>query len=342
MNSEEVKKIEPVKRKYSSLIDSIGLLLEHGRKQAYRAIDSILVKTYWEIGKQVVEYEQEGREKAEYGSALLVNLSKDLKLRYGKGFSRSNLYLMRQFYLKYPIIQTASGKLSWSHYSELLSIDDDMARQFYEKQSIKENWSVRELKRQINSSLFQRIALSKDKKGVLKISRQGIVLDEANDIVKDPYVLEFLNIPEHYRYSEKELEEKIIDNLQMFLLELGRGFSFVKRQFRITLDNNNYYVDLVFYHRILRCFVLIDLKIGKVNHTDIGQMNMYLNYFKEEENVPEDSPPVGIILSAEKNVFLVKYALGGISNHLFVSKYQLYLPDKKMLENKLREILDNK
>ena len=278
MNSEEVKKIEPVKRKYSSLIDSIGLLLEHGRKQAYRAIDSILVKTYWEIGKQVVEYEQEGREKAEYGSALLVNLSKDLKLRYGKGFSRSNLYLMRQFYLKYPIIQTASGKLSWSHYSELLSIDDDMARQFYEKQSIKENWSVRELKRQINSSLFQRIALSKDKKGVLKISRQGIVLDEANDIVKDPYVLEFLNIPEHYRYSEKELEEKIIDNLQMFLLELGRGFSFVKRQFRITLDNNNYYVDLVFYHRILRCFVLIDLKIGKVNHTDIGQMNMYLNY----------------------------------------------------------------
>ena len=338
----EVKKIEPATREYFSLIDSIGVLLELGRKQAYRAIDSILVKTYWEIGKQVIEYEQEGREKAEYGSALLDNLSKDLKLRYGKGFSRSNLYLMRKLYLKYPIIQTASGKLSWSHYSELLSIDDDMARQFYEKQSIKENWSVRELKRQINSSLFQRIALSKDKKGVLKISRQGIVLDEANDIVKDPYVLEFLNIPEHYRYSEKELEEKIIDNLQMFLLELGRGFSFVKRQFRITLDNNNYYVDLVFYHRILRCFVLIDLKIGKVNHTDIGQMNMYLNYFKEEENVPEDSPPVGIILSAEKNVFLVKYALGGISNHLFVSKYQLYLPDKKMLENKLREVLDNK
>jgi len=337
-----VKKIEPIKKEYSSLIDSIGVLLEQGRKQAYRAIDSILVKTYWEIGKQVIEYEQEGREKAEYGSALLDTLSKDLKLRYGKGFSRSNLYLMRQFYLKYPIIQTASGKLSWSHYSELLSIDDDNARQFYEKQSIKENWSVRELKRQINSSLFQRIALSKDKKGVLEISRQGIILDEAKDMVKDPYVLEFLNIPENYRYSEKELEEKIIDNLQMFLLELGRGFTFVKRQFRITLDNNNYYVDMVFYHRILRCFVLIDLKIGKVNHTDIGQMNMYLNYFKEEENVPEDRPPVGIILSAERNAFLVKYALGGISNHLFVSKYQLYLPDKKMLENKLREVLDNK
>ncbi|MBA3046489.1 MAG: DUF1016 domain-containing protein, partial [Euryarchaeota archaeon] len=204
-----MKKIESAKKEYSSLIDSIGMLLEQGRKQAYRAIDSILVKTYWEIGKQVVEYEQGGREKAEYGSALLDTLSKDLKRRYGKGFSRSNLYLMRQFYLKYPIIQTASGKLSWSHYSELLSIDDDMARQFYEKQSIKEKWSVRELKRQINTSLFQRIALSKDKKGVLEISMQGIVLDEAKDMVKDPYVLEFLNIPEHYRYSEKELEERI-------------------------------------------------------------------------------------------------------------------------------------
>ncbi len=321
-------------------MDSIGLLLEEGRGEAFRAVNSILVRTYWRIGRQMVEFEQGGKEKSEYGSALLGKLSGDLVSRYGKGFSRSNLYLMRELYIKYPKIQTLSGKLSWSHYSELLSIEDDMARRFYEIQSDRERWSVRELRRQIESSLFQRIALSKDKSGVLEISKKGVIFEDAGDLVKDPYVLEFLDIPEQYRYSEKELESRIIDNLQTFLLELGSGFSFVKRQFRITLDNNNYFVDLVFYHRILRCFVLMDLKIGRVSHADIGQMNMYLNYFAEEENGSEDNPPVGIILAAEKNAILVKYALGGISNRLFVSKYQLHLPDKKLLEEKLREVMD--
>ena len=334
-----MKKQEP---EYSSLISNIGLLLEQGRKQAYQSINSILVKTYWEIGKQIIVYEQEGKEKAEYGSSLLNNLSKDLKLRYGKGFSKSNVYLMRMFYLNYPKFQTLSGKLSWSHYAELLSINDDTSRQFHENQSLKENWSVRELKRQVNSALFHRVALSKDKNSVIELSKKGLVISTAKDVVRDPYILEFLNIPENDKYSEKELEQKIINNLQMFLLELGTGFTFVKRQFRITLDNTHYYVDLVFYHRILRCFVLIDLKIGKVSHNDIGQMNMYLNYFKEEENSPDDNEPMGIILSAEKNHFLVKYALGGISNKLFVSKYQLYLPDKKELENRLREVLESK
>ncbi len=327
-------------RKYDLLIKNIAEILEHGRKHAYTAINAILIKTYWEIGKEIVEYEQEGKEKAEYGAALLDNLSKDLKLKYGKGFSKSNIYLMRQFYLKYIKFQTVSGKLSWSHYSELLSIEEDLPRQFYEAQCTRENWSVRELKRQINSALFHRVALSKDKKAVKGLSKNGLIIDKARDVIKDPYVLEFLDIPENYKYSERELEQKIINNLQMFLLELGRGFTFIKRQFRITLDNDNYYIDLVFYHRILRCFVLIDLKIGKVNHTDIGQMNMYLNYFKEEENSPNDNEPIGIIMSAEKNHFLVKYALGGISNNLFVSKYRLYLPDKKELENRLREVLD--
>ncbi len=325
---------------YSSLINSIGALLEQGRKQAYQAVNTILVKTYWEIGKRIVEYEQAGKEKAEYGSALLGNLSKDLKLEYGIGFSKSNIYLMRMFYLKYPKFQTVSGKLSWSHYTELLSIEEDLSRQFYENQSLKENWSVRELKRQINSALFHRIALSKDKKGIIDISKKGIIVNNAKDIIRDPYILEFLDMPENDKYSEKELEHKLINNLQMFLLELGKGFTFVKRQFRITIDNTNYYVDLVFYHRFLKCFVLIDLKIGKVNHTDIGQMNMYLNYFKEEENSPEDNEPIGIVLSAEKNNFLIKYALGGISNNLFVSKYKLYLPDKKELEDKLRKIME--
>lgn len=328
-------------KKYLGLIYSIGALLEQGRKEAYHAVNQILVKTYWEIGKQIVEYEQEGKEKAEYGSALLNNLSKDLKLRHGKGFSKSNVYLMRLFYLKYPKFQTVSGKLSWSHYVEFLSIDEDTARQFYENQSLKENWSVRELKRQINSALFHRVALSKDKNGVIDLSKNGLIIGTAKDVVRDPYILEFLDIPENDKYSEKELEQKIIDNLQMFLLELGKGFTFVKRQFRITLDNTHFYVDLVFYHRILRCFVLIDLKIGKVSHNDIGQMNMYLNYFKEEENTPADNEPIGIILSAEKSHFLVKYALGGISNKLFVSKYKLYLPDKKEFENKIKRILED-
>ena len=324
---------------YNRLIVNIAQILEQGRKQSYAAVNKILVKTYWEIGKRIVEYEQEGKEKAEYGAALLDRLSRDLKLMHGKGFSKSNVYLMRQFYLKYKKFQTVSGKLSWSHYSELLSIEEDLARRFYEGQCLKENWSVRDLKRQINSALFHRVALSKDKKGVVELSKKGLSIEKAEDAIKDPYVLEFLNIPENYRYSEKELEQRIIDNLQMFLLELGKGFTFVKRQFRLTLDNNNYYVDLVFYHRLLKCFVLIDLKIGKVNHENIGQMNMYLNYFKEEENSPEDNEPNGIILSAEKNHFLVKYTIGGLSNKLFVSKYKLYLPDTKQLEQQLNKLL---
>ena len=249
--------------KYNRLIDTIAQILEQGRRQSYAAVNKILVETYWEIGKRIVEYEQEGKEKAEYGTALLDHLSRDLKLMHGKGFSKSNVYLMRQFYLKYKKFQTVSGELSWSHYSELLSIEEGLARRFYEGQCLKENWSVRDLKRQINSALFHRVALSKDKKGVVELSKKGLAIKKAEDVIKDPYVLEFLNIPENYRYSEKELEQRIIDNLQMFLLELGKGFTFVKRQFRLTLDNNNYYVDLVFYHRLLKCFVLIDLKIRK-------------------------------------------------------------------------------
>ena len=329
------------KKDYSSLITDIGSLLEQGRKQAYQAVNAILVKTYWEIGKRIVEYESSAQEGAAYGGKLFEKIAFDLRKSYGKGFSRSNVIYMRLIYKKYQKSQTLSDQLTWSHYIELLTLEDDLERSFYEKQCLNEKWSLRELKRQINSVLFHRIALSKDKKGVLELSKKGHVLDAPKEIVKEPFVLEFLGIPENYKYSEQELEQKIIDNLQMFLLELGKGFTFVKRQFRVTLDNANYYVDLVFYHRILKCFVLIDLKIGKVSHTDIGQMNMYLNYFKEEEKSVEDNDPIGIILSAEKDNFLVKYALGGISNKLFVSKYRLYLPDKKELEDKMRVLLQN-
>lgn len=332
------KKIQNIEI-YQKLVDSIGITIESARQRAIQAVNNELLKANWEIGKYIVEYEQHGNEKAEYGSSLLTNLSKDLKSRFGKGFSKSNIYLMRQFYLKYQIFQSVTGKLTWTHYAELLGVSADFARGFYEKQAVNDNWSVRELKRQISSSLFERLALSQDKSGVLKLSDKGLIISEPKDIVKDPYILEFLQIPEEYRMSESKLEQKIIDNLQTFLLELGKGFSFVGRQYRITLDNDHYYVDLVFYHRILKCFVLIDLKTKHVKHQDIGQMNMYLNYFKSEENTEGDNPPIGIVLGADKNDILVEYAIGSISNNIFVSKYQLYLPDRKILEQKVKELM---
>ncbi len=330
------------KRPYTYLLTTIGQILEEGRRKALQSINQILVKTYWEIGRQIVEFEQRGKEKAEYGSALLDSLSRDLKLKYGRGFSRRNVLDMRRLYLMYQKWQTLSAELSWSHYVDLLSLEDDLERSFYEKQCIQERWSVRELKRQMSTALFHRIALSKNKREVLKLSQKGQIIEHENDIIKDPYILEFLKIPEGSQYSEKELEQKIIDNLQMFLLELGKGFAFIGRQHRITLEGDHFYVDLVFYHRILKCFVLIDLKLEKVTHQDIGQMNMYLNYFKKEESDSEDNPPIGIILGAEKDKVSMEYALGGITNKLFVSKYRLYLPDKKALQAKLKELLERK
>jgi len=325
---------------YLKLVQSIGETIEEARSKAIKAVNIELLRANWEIGKFIVEYEQRGNEKADYGSSLLENLAKDLRIRFGKGFSKSNVYLMRQFYIKFPIFQTLSGKLSWSHYAELLGVTDDTSREFYIKQCEKENWSVRELKRQISTSLFERIALSKDKKGVLQLAKHGLTISEPRDIVKDPYILEFLKISEEIRMTESNLEQKIIDNLQVFLLELGKGFSFVGRQYRITLDNEHFYVDLVFYHRILKCFVLIDLKTRHVKHYDIGQMNLYLNYFRTEENTEGDNPPIGIVLGTDKNDILVEYAIGGISNNIFVSKYQLYLPDKKQLEEKVKELIN--
>jgi predicted nuclease of restriction endonuclease-like (RecB) superfamily len=328
------------KADYAGLINAIGSLILEGRKKALASVNTTLVSTYWHIGRSIVEFEQKGHEKADYGSGLLKRLSKDLKAAYGKGFSISNVYLMRQLYLKYEKFQTLSGKLSWSHYTELLSIADDLARSFYEKQCAKEAWSVRELKRQRDSGLFERLALSRDKKGVLELARTGQVIETGKDLVKDPYVFEFLNIPEDYKYTEQELETRLIDNLEHFLLELGKGFAFVGRQYRITLNNTHYFVDLVFYHRILKCFVLIDLKIGKVNHLDVGQINLYLNYFKNEENVEDDNEPVGIILAADKDDIFVEYATGSISNQVFVSRYQIYLPSKDELEKELKMLLE--
>ncbi len=334
--------MNPTATKYNRLLNNIGLAIEQARQNAFKAVNTGLIKANWEIGRHIVEYEQHGQERAEYGSKLLTRLSKDLRQRYGKGFGRRNILDMRRFYLAYQKWQAVPAKLSWTHFVTLLGISDDSARKFYEKQATHENWGYRELERQIDSSLFERLALSKDKKGVLQLSEKGLIISEPTEIIKDPYVLDFLKIPQSHRMMEKDLEQKIIDNLQMFLLELGKGFAFVARQYKISLRSKHYYIDLVFYHRILKCFVLIDLKTKKVEHGDIGQMNLYLNYFKTEENVESDNEPIGIILSAEKDEVLVEFATGGISNKIFVSKYQLYLPDKKQLQKQVKTILEGK
>jgi len=323
-------------QKYSFLINNIGSLLIEGRKKAENQINNILINTYWNIGKIIIEFEQNGKEKAEYGSNLLKNLSQDLKNKYGKGLSQSNVYLMRELYLQYPNFQTLSGKLSWSHYTLLLSIEKKIEKSFYEKQCILERWSFRELRRQIDSNLFNRLITSKNKAEIITLSKKGQIIEKPEDIIKDPYVLDFLKIPENTKYTETELEERIINKISYFLKELGQGFTFFARQYRISFEDKHYYVDLVFYNKLMKCYFLIDLKIKSVTPQDVGQMNFYINYFKNEESKEDDNPPIGLILVARKNKTVVKYALGGITNRLFISKYKL-ITDK--LENKLTKYL---
>jgi len=381
------KTISP--RNYSSLLDRIADILVEARIKVVREINKAQVLTYWEIGREIIEFEQKGKIRAEYGEELLKELSADMTVRFGKGFSERNLRNMRAFYLNFPIrqtvsaesieekksqiplgksktvsrkftipqtvsakfqkSQTVSGKfeplLSWSHYCELLKVDEPLARSFYEQEANQNNWSVRELKRQINSMLFERLALSKDTKAVMKMARKGQIIEKPEDAVKDPYILEFLNLKEETSYTESQLEAALIDKLQYFLLELGKGFSFVARQKRITIANRHYYIDLVFYNRLLKCFVLIDLKTGELDHADMGQMNFYLNYFNENEKKEDENDPIGIILCAKKDDIFAKYVLGGLSNKVFASKYKLALPSEKEIRLKLKSIpklLDNK
>ena len=327
---------------YDSLLAHIGEALESGRKKAASRINEAIVETYWIIGKYIVDFEQAGNEKAEYGSETLKRLSKDLTLRYGNGFGLSNVTKMRKLYQAYPILQTLSAKLSWSHYVELLKIDDPLERSFYLKECEQENWGVRELRRQMRSMLFQRLALSKDKKEVLRLSEEGQVIEKPEDIIKDPYIFEFTGLPQLPVYKEGDLEKALIDNISKFLLELEKGFAFMGRQQRINIGGRIFKVDIVFYHTILKCYVLIDLKRGEVQHEDIGQMNMYLNYYREEVNTEGDNEPIGIVLGAYEDKLMVKYATQNISNKLFVSKYQLYLPNREQLENEISRFLDNK
>ena len=325
---------------YRNLVTYISETYKNGQQNAVITVNSHLVDTYWKIGQYIIEFEQGGKERAEYGKSLLEKLSKDLSLLHGKGFSRSNLVYMRLFYLEIPISETSSHLLSWSHYVEFLKISDKLERSFYLQQTINENWNVRELKRQKKSSLYLRLAASKDKEGILALSQKGQIIQNPTDIIREPCVLEFLKIPEPYHLTETELEKRIIEHLQYFLLELGKGFAFIGRQYRITLGNRNHYVDLVFYHRILKCFVLIDLKREEAGYESVGQMNMYLGYFENEENTEGDNPPIGIVLAKEKDELLVEYAMHNISSQLFINKYQLYLPNREELRQLIESQLE--
>ena len=304
----------------NSMVLEIRELLENARKNVAQQVNTQLLTTYWNIGRIIVEYEQQNQIRADYGKQTLRELSKELTREFGKGFSRSNLQNMRAFYLAYEKCQTVSGKLSWSHYCELLSITDENKRSFYEKESINSGWSVRELKRQIDSSLYERLLLSSgdaNKEKVLSLAQKGIEINQPADIIRDPYVFEFLGVPENKPILESDLEQ------------------------RVTLNNTHYYVDMVFYNKILRAYVLIELKTKKLTPEAAGQLNMYLNYYAAEVNDPDDNPPIGIILCTEKDSIAAEYALGGLSNNIFASRYVLYMPDKEQLIAQVEAVLKN-
>ena len=327
-------KIEIKKDIYQEIHD----LLHKARQNIISNINSIMTKTYFLIGKRIVEEEQDGNKRAEYGKKLMKTLSEKLTKEFGRGFSQRNLEQMRTFYLRYSISQTVSAefKLSWSHYLILMRMEDIDARKFYEIEAIENNWSLRELKRQVNSALYERLVLSKDKEKVKELSVKGQIIEKAQDVIKDPYILEFLGLDEKSDYSENKLETEIINKLEMFLLELGKGFTFVGRQVRFTFDERHFRVDLVFYNRLLKCFVLIDLKIGEVTHQDLGQMQMYVNYYDRYVKLPDENDTIGIIICKDKNDTLVKLTLPKDNNQIFASRYTTILPSleefKKIVE----------
>lgn len=318
------------------VFDNIKQLVISSRNKVYSVVNTEMLNLYWNIGKAIMEI-QHGDERASYGDYVLENLSQRLTSEFGKGFSSRNLRTMRKFYLVYPIWKTVSSKLSWSHYLELLKIEEEPKRKFYMNECINSRWSVRELQRQRDSLLYERLLLSADKKKVLELSEKGQVLREGKDLVKDPFVLEFLDIKENTEYLESDLEKNILEHLKEFLLELGKGFSYVGNQVRLTLEEDHFYPDLVFYNRLLKCFVIIDLKMGKVTHQDIGQMQMYVHYYDREIKQKEENSTVGILLSTTKNETVVKYTLPEDNRNIFSTTYQLHLPTEQELITAVEE-----
>jgi len=356
----------------NNFFHQIVSLLQEARLQVVRTVNHKMVYTYFNIGKMIVEEEQNGKERAEYGKQLLKGLSQRLTEEFGKGFSVDSLEKMRLFFLIYSKSSTLSTNsdskqisetvsrisevdekshtlsaifetenlsfvLTWSHYTFLMRIENKDERSFYEIESAKNNWSLRELKRQYDSALYTRLSLSRDKEEVKKLSEKGQIIEKPKDIIKDPYILEFLGLPEKHSYSETDLEEEIISKLEHFLLELGNGFTFVARQKRITFDDKHFRIDLVFYNRILKCFVLIDLKIGELKHQDLGQMQMYVNYYDREMRLEDENKTIGIVLCQNKSEAVVKYTLPENNEQIFASKYKTVLPSKEVLEQLIKE-----
>ena len=320
-----------------SIYKEIKSILEQARNKVYKVANSTMVEAYWNIGRVIVE-KQGGNNKAEYGTALIKNLSKKMTKEFGKGFTTTNLKYMRQFYLTFQKSHALSDQLSWTHYRLLMRVENENARNFYIEECIKSNWSTRQLERQITTLFYERLLSSKDKEKVSKeIFKLEPQIKKAEDIIKDPYVLEFLGLPENTNFLEKNLEQALIDHLQKFLLELGRGFSFVARQKRITFDGRHFYIDLVFYNYLLKCFVLIDLKVGDLTHQDLGQMQMYVHYFEEEMMNEGDNPPIGIVLCADKSDSIVKYTLSKNETQVFASKYKAYLPSEEELLSEIKK-----
>ncbi len=323
---------------FSPLYTRIADLLQSARQNVVRAVNQTMVYTYFEIGRVIVEDEQDGHERAEYGKQVLKGLSEKLSAEFGRGFSVQNLENMRKFYILYTspksqslirISENTNSVLSWTHYLVLIRIEKAEERSFYEIEALANNWSVRELKRQFDSALYERLALSRDKEGVKRLAEKGQTIEKATDILKDPYILEFLDLADSAHYSENGLETALIDKLEHFMLELGKGFTFAGRQVRLTFDEKHFKVDLVFYNRLLKCFVLIDLKMGELTHQDIGQMLMYVNYHDRYVKLPEENKTIGIILCKDKNESLVEITLPETNDQIYASRYLTILPDKQ-------------
>ncbi len=339
-----------------ALYERISKQIHSARNRIIRSVNHEMVYAYWHIGKEIVEEELNGRERADYGSKLLARLSKRLTQDFGRGFNLTNLKHMRSFYLAYrtkdenDIGHTVcdqseqypnfNDNLCWSHYRSLIKVKVPTIRAFYEKETSKNAWSVRELERQINSMLFERLAKSRNKEEVLRLSRHGQVIQQPEDIIKDPVILEFLNIPESPSLIESELESALVSNLHKFLIEMGKGFAFVSRQQRLTLDGDHFYVDLVFYHTLLKCYILIDIKCQKLSHADLGQMQLYVNYYDQERLDTGDNPTIGLILCTDKNDAMVKYTLGEKGKQIFASRYQLHLPTERELICELKREIE--
>ena len=322
----------------NGLYQEVREIITSARQNAVRSVDFCRVQMYWQIGRRILEEEQKGKERADYGSYLLKNLAKKLEPEYGSGFSVRQLEMCRQFYRIYPIANTVCSQLNWSQYKLLISIPDEYKREYYQLEAVNNAWTKRELERQINSQLYERLLLSNDKESVLAVARKERIPQSPQEIIKDPMVLEFLGLERKASYYEKDLEQALITHLQKFLLELGNGFTFVARQKRILIEDDEFFADLVFYNRLLRCFVIIELKTEKLTHQDLGQLQMYVNYYDRVEKIPDENPIIGILLCTSKNDTVVRMSLPEDNTSILASQYQLYLPSQEQLKNEVETL----